>query len=97
MYHASIIDSWLIDYFVPFLPLERIHVKKCISNELEKYNFKDSKYFKTSLQQDIDEIADEMSYEPSGLGKFSSSGCKRVSNLVRNLITQKKYLINDEL
>ncbi|RNA12153.1 Torsin [Brachionus plicatilis] len=97
MFHASIIDSWLIDYFVPFLPLERIHVKKCVENELMKFNFQDKNYFKNKIQEDIDEIANEMTYEPNGLSKFSSSGCKRVPNLVRNLVINKRYSLNDEL
>lgn len=38
-----------------------------------------------------------MVYEPKGLNKFSASGCKRVPNLVRNLIAEKGYDIKEEL
>lgn len=98
MWHASIVDSYLIDYYIPFLPLERIHVKKCIRAEFNKYNLVNkADYEKTKLESDLDYIADEMVYEPEGSYKFSSSGCKRVPNLVRNLIAEKGYSLKDEL
>ncbi len=98
MWHASIVDSYLIDFYVPFLPLERSHVKKCIVAELDKYNIAEREtYNKKHLQADLDYIADEMVYEPPGLNRYSSSGCKRVSNLVRKLIVANEYRLMDEL
>lgn len=32
---SSIIDSHVIDFFVPFLPLEKVHVEQCIEAELK--------------------------------------------------------------
>jgi len=32
---SEIIDSHIIDYYVPFLPLEKVHVIKCIEAEFE--------------------------------------------------------------
>ena len=73
-------------------------MKKCILAELNKYNLKNrAEYNKKSLQIDLDLIADEMVYEPPGLNRYSTSGCKRVPSLVRNLIAQKEYEIHDEL
>lgn len=89
LWHASIIDSYLIDFYVPFLPLERSHVKRCINAELKKYD----EYDKKTLQIDLDSIADEMVYEPPGLNRYSTSGCKRVPSLVRNMIAQRDYHI----
>jgi len=37
---SGLIDSHIVDYYVPFLPLERDHVVKCIEAEfknLKKY------------------------------------------------------------
>ncbi len=97
------------------MPLERDHVKKCARNELLKCEF--PHYSKEALDSDINEIADQMNYEPSGksclnhqikinlikyncfligINLFSSTGCKRVPNLVRNLITQKNYFCHGE-
>ena len=76
------------------MPLERNHVKSCISAELRKYNFTDKEnYEKTHLKNDVDQIANELKYEPPGFNKYSSSGCKRIPNLVRNLIVEKKYTL----
>lgn len=97
LFHASIIDSYLVDFYIPFLPLERSHVKKCISTELDKYKIKNKlEYEKNNLEADLNFLADEMVYEPPGLNIYSSSGCKRVPNLVRNLIAQKEYTIHNE-
>jgi hypothetical protein len=62
--------------------------------EFQKYRFADELTFKN----DIDEIVEEMVYEPEGgINRFSTSGCKRVPNLVRNLIVQKRYLLHEDL
>ena len=102
LYHASIIDSYLIDYYVPFLPLERDHVKNCIRAEIKNYNstFKiggkndNSNYIINDY--DVDQIADEHVYEPPGYKKYSSSGCKRVPFLVRTFISKKNFKPIDE-
>lgn len=97
LFHASIIDSYLVDFYIPFLPLERSHVKKCISTELDRYKIQNKlEYEKNNLEADLNFLADEMVYEPPGLNIYSSSGCKRVPNLVRNLIAQKEYTVHNE-
>ena len=91
MHHASIIDSHLVDFYLPFLPLERIHVKNCIRTEFAKYRFKNELKFETvHLQDAIDTIADQLVYEPEGFNKFASSGCKRIPNLGEHLKQNKK-------
>lgn len=97
LWHASIIDSYLIDYYVPFLPLEKEHVKNCIRAEFKNYNLS-SKINLLSLvtDSDIEQIADEHVYEPPGYKKYSSSGCKRVPFLVRTLISRKDFVLSDE-
>ena len=95
MYRESIISSHLIDTYIPFLPLEKLHVKKCIEAEFQKYKFEDVEAIR--LLNDIDVVADQLIYEPRGIEKFASSGCKRVPNLVRNLIVENRYLTKQEL
>lgn len=36
---SDLIDHNLIDHYVPFLPLERIHVEQCIKAELDNLNY----------------------------------------------------------
>lgn len=35
---SQVIDSHIIDHFIPFLPLERIHIAQCIRAELRHLN-----------------------------------------------------------
>jgi hypothetical protein len=68
------------------LPLERIHVKNCIREELSKHefsNFLNKKSYEANyLEKDVDQIANQLTYEPDDIQKYSTSGCKRVPFLV---------------
>ena len=106
MWHASIIDSYLIDFYVPFLPLERDHVRNCIKAEFRNYNLTNVhstlawagvKLNYEITDEELEQIVDEHVYEPPGYKKYSSSGCKRVPFLVRTFISKKNYRILDEL
>uniref|UniRef100_A0A914C4K7 Torsin-1A C-terminal domain-containing protein n=1 Tax=Acrobeloides nanus TaxID=290746 RepID=A0A914C4K7_9BILA len=69
---SELITNHLIDYFVPFLPLERRHVILCIKDYL-KQNGQDL------TSQRIEAIADSIEYFPRANPVFSSSGCKKVA------------------
>jgi len=66
---------------VPFLPLQREHVKKCI--RFNAYN--KGRRLSDAL---VDTIADDFEYIPRDAGIYSSSGCKRVDERV-NLYTTR--------
>ena len=67
------IGSSLIDVYVPFLPLERRHVKLCVEKEARERNL--------SLTDTVlTNILDSLTYWPVDPGLFSTSGCKRVAN-----------------
>lgn len=70
-------------------------MRQCVKAELEKYQFVEKQG--VSVSNDIDEVVEEMAYEQVGLSRFSTSGCKRVPNLVRNLIVQKSYELREDL
>ena len=72
LWHSDLIKSNLIDFFVPFLPLEKCHIKQCIQADLVKKG-------KRLSQETIQKIADEMQYSNNA---FSTTGCKRVSSRV---------------
>ena len=38
-WHAAVIQANLIDYFVPFLPLNRSHIKQCAKTDMEQKNY----------------------------------------------------------
>ena len=75
VWFADLLKSEVIDHLVPFLPLERTHVKQCIRRDLVKKGFKVEEAFVT-------EIADQMEYFPEKYEFFSVSGCKKVSSRV---------------
>ncbi|GMT02896.1 hypothetical protein PENTCL1PPCAC_25070, partial [Pristionchus entomophagus] len=70
---SELISNHLIDHFVPFLPLEREHVRNCIS-----YYVRDRDATAAGDASLIDEILNELQFYPTADPAFSSSGCKRV-------------------
>ena len=78
-WHSSLIEKNLIDYFIPFLPLERSHIKMCARVDLEKKGH-------PVTEQVLNSIADELLYFPEDLKVFSQCGCKKVSSKVDYII-----------
>ncbi|KAJ1133897.1 hypothetical protein NDU88_000369 [Pleurodeles waltl] len=75
LWHSSLIEKNLIDFFVPFLPLEYKHVKMCVEVELQLRGY------------DLDEnivtmVADEMTYFPREEKIYSDKGCKTVARKI---------------
>ncbi|XP_060106629.1 torsin-1B [Heteronotia binoei] len=71
LWHSSLIDRNLIDYFVPFLPLEYKHVKMCIRAEMQS---RGNQIDETVVQK----VADEMTFFPKEERIYSVKGCKTV-------------------
>ena len=80
-WHATLIEKHLIDYFIPFLPLERSHVKECVRVDLKLKHHSTNKHI-------LALIADEMQYYPEDTKVFSTSGCKKVPSKVDLIIGQ---------
>jgi len=79
LWHSSLIDRYLITALVPFLPMERKHVKLCIEDDL--------RYKNHEVTEDIvNKVADVLPYYPPAAKLFAASGCKRVSQKVDLLI-----------
>jgi hypothetical protein len=79
-WHSSIVSHYLIDHYVPFLPLEREHVEKCIQKEMHHNGIHaiDAAIVDSILVQifDTDDV-------------YAKNGCKRITNLVRKTIMEK--------
>ena len=73
LHHSSVIDSSLIDVYVPFLPLERRHVRLCVMKEAEDRNL-------TMSDSAVTSVVDSLTYWPPDTQLFSTTGCKRISN-----------------
>ncbi|KAL5012497.1 hypothetical protein ScPMuIL_011048 [Solemya velum] len=80
LWHSELITKHLITAFIPFLPLERRHVKDCIKDALVNQHF-----FNSTKDIDvgvISQIAEELFYYPEEEGIYSTTGCKRVQEKV---------------
>ncbi|XP_039200897.1 torsin-1B-like [Crotalus tigris] len=71
LWHSSLIDQNLIDYFVPFLPLEYKHVKMCIRAEMKSRG-------NPINEEIVNQVADEMTFSPKDEKIYSDKGCKTV-------------------
>lgn len=78
MKNAALIDSHLINFHVPFLPLERNHIRMCAEVELVKAG-------KRVSSVKLDAIVDELEYFPEEYNVYSLSGCKNIKSLVQIL------------
>ena len=83
-WHLDLIKSQSIDHYIPFLPLKLEHIKLCIRAEFKKINYA------MRSEDDVDAIAEELNYEPEGFYLYSSTGCKRIPQLVRSRIISQK-------
>ncbi|XP_068887846.1 torsin-1B isoform X1 [Aphelocoma coerulescens] len=71
LWHTSIIDKYLIDYFVPFLPLEQKHVKMCVRAEMTARGY-------VVDENIVQAVVEEMTYFPKEQKIYSDKGCKTV-------------------
>ncbi|GFW22446.1 torsin-1B [Trichonephila clavipes] len=75
LWRSELVKKDLIDVYVPFLPLEKKHVKKCILAELHSRNLRTDAAI-------VDRIANQLLYVPEEVELFSVSGCKKVNQKV---------------
>lgn len=71
LWHSSLIDRNLIDYFIPFLPLEHKHVKMCVRAEMTARGY-------AVDEKIVQAVADEMTFFPKEQKIYSDKGCKTV-------------------
>lgn len=95
LHESSVLRRHSIGVFVPFLPLEREHVRECIRDEIKLF-------YDDEMNNDrvIDEIGEEMTYFPDEIQMYSKSGCKGVHDKVINHLgvpTRIKNLIRTDL
>lgn len=73
LWHSGLIDKNLIDYFIPFLPLEYKHVKMCVRAEMRARG--------AAVDEDVvTSVADEMTFFPKDEKIYSDKGCKTVQS-----------------
>lgn len=75
LYQSTIIESNVIDHFVPFLPLEPRHVEQCIQKEFQKI-------CRGSITDKIINDIMKAAVTIDETGVYSNNGCKRLSKKV---------------
>lgn len=73
LWHTSLIDKNLVDFFVPFLPLEYRHVVQCAMAELKARELQPDKNI-------ADKVARDVVYFPKSERVFSVKGCKTIES-----------------
>uniref|UniRef100_A0A4W4EM29 Torsin n=1 Tax=Electrophorus electricus TaxID=8005 RepID=A0A4W4EM29_ELEEL len=73
LWHSNLIDKNLVDFFVPFLPLEFKHVVQCGMAEMADKGL-------TPDAAVVDHMARDMNYFPKDERVFSIKGCKVISS-----------------
>ncbi|XP_030210193.1 torsin-1A-like isoform X2 [Gadus morhua] len=76
-YHG---ESYVVDFFIPFLPLERQHIVQCIMVEMVAMGLQ-------SEHNKACEMADKIViYIPDDERRISVSGCKRIASRLKNFM-----------
>ncbi|CAL8406242.1 unnamed protein product [Arctogadus glacialis] len=73
LWHTSLIDKNLVDFFVPFLPLEYRHVVQCAMAEMEARGLPPNPDLANL-------VASELTYFPKTDRVFSVKGCKTIES-----------------
>jgi len=74
--HSSLISRYQLDAFIPMLPLEKRHVQQCAEEQLKQRRNKCGCGDDPScISTRANEIANQIDYS----GRFSRSGCKKIS------------------
>ncbi|XP_005947706.1 prosalusin [Haplochromis burtoni] len=71
LFKSNIIQQKLITRFVPFLPLSRYHVERCVHSQLCQRG-------SCSRNDVVEAVGGDMNYTPAKGKYFSSTGCKTV-------------------
>jgi len=89
LHRSAVIDSSLIDVYVPFLPLERRHIRQCVEKEGRERNI-------TIGEVEAEKIVNSLTYWPAESRLYSTTGCKRVANKI-DLYEEELNELYDEL
>lgn len=73
LWHTSLIDKNLVDFFVPFLPLEYRHIVQCAMAEMKARGLEPDKTI-------ADKVARDLVYFPKSERVFSVKGCKTIES-----------------
>ncbi|XP_020019852.1 prosalusin isoform X2 [Castor canadensis] len=74
-WRSGILEEHLLDAVVPFLPLQRHHVRHCVLNELAQLGLEPQ-------EEVVQAVLDSTTFFPEEEQLFSSNGCKTVASRI---------------
>ncbi|CAF4087688.1 unnamed protein product, partial [Rotaria sordida] len=92
LWHASLINRHLVTFFVPFLPLERSHIRTCIQRQLELIHKKDKYQYILSDNDITDRVLDLIEFSPPNSLLYSVSGCKKVQQKLDFILESNRVI-----
>lgn len=83
LFESLMIKADAIDFYVPFLPLEREHVENCIIEAFEEQGGRIA-----ITKEMVDQVFQELLFGPEPEKLFSISGCKRVAVIAGRILSK---------
>lgn len=96
LWHASLINRHLVSFFVPFLPLERQHIRTCAQRLLEHEHESTKHQYKISDTEIIARVLDSIEFSPSDTLLYSVSGCKKVQQKLDFILESNRKEVKQE-
>jgi len=75
LHMSEVIQHSLVDFYVPFMPMERRHIRLCTEDDIRARG-------KVVDEEVVEKVADDMNYFPSSHPLFATKGCKNVHQKV---------------
>ncbi|XP_050460098.1 torsin-like protein isoform X2 [Cataglyphis hispanica] len=82
-HRSDTIQTSVIDHYVPFLPLEEIHVRKCLTRAFSERGV-------TPKEDMIEEALSYLTFGPEPYKLYSMAGCKRIEQKVASIVYRKR-------
>ncbi|CAF1209395.1 unnamed protein product [Adineta steineri] len=79
LWHGLLSNRNLETFFVPFLPLERSHVRTCVQRQLAIVRKHEEYQYKLSDNDIVAKVLDLIEFSPPDAQLYSVSGCKKVA------------------
>lgn len=83
-HHSDTIQTSVIDHYVPFLPLEEVHVRKCLAKAFSERGV-------TPKDEMIEEALSHLTFGPEPYNLYSMAGCKRIEQKVASIVYRKQF------
>ncbi|KAI6658545.1 Torsin-1A-like [Oopsacas minuta] len=76
---TELVSRQVIDASIPFLPLEKAHVRKCIERAIIDRG-------SIPIDSLVEKVLKDIRFVPEDLERFSESGCKRLDEIITDFI-----------